>query len=248
MHFLTAGREGFDAPGIPPHITVTQAEGASAPVVAEHALALLLALGRCIPEVLAQAGAHRWDRGPGARCRSLEGQTLAILGYGQIGREVARRAKAFGMHVVALSRSGKADEFTDEALTLDALLPVLARADAAVIAIALTPQTRHLLNATALAACKPGLLVVNVARGGVIDQAALRDALHSGHLGGAGLDVTDPEPPAADDPLWNCPRLIVSPHVAAEGSPATHRRLADGAMRCFQDFRRATPSTGKTHP
>jgi phosphoglycerate dehydrogenase-like enzyme len=236
MHFLTAGREGFEAAGIPPHIAVTQSAGASAPVVAEHAIALLLALARGVPAMLAQARERRWDRGIAARCSSLEGGTMAIVGYGRIGCEIARRARAFGMRVIALSRSGKADALTDEAHRLDALHAVLARADVVISAIALTPATRHLLDRAALRACRPGAILVNVARGGVIDQAALCEALTGGSLGGAGLDVTDPEPPGDDDPLWDCPNLIVSPHIAVEGSPATARRLADGAMHTLRRF------------
>lgn len=257
MHFLTAGKEGFDAVGIPPHIAVTQTAGASAPVVAEHAMALLLALGRRLPEVLAQQAAGQWDRAPAARVSSLENRTMAIVGYGRIGREVARRALAFGMRVIALSRDGKVDAPTGDAedegrstlarkhsgepaiegQPLSALHEVLARSDVVVLAIALTPQTRHLIDAAALARCRPGTLLVNVSRGAVIDQSALRNALASGALGGAGLDVTDPEPPPPDDPLWRTPNLIVSPHIAVEGSPPTEQRLCEGALAELRRFK-----------
>ncbi|MCX7685517.1 MAG: NAD(P)-binding domain-containing protein [Acetobacteraceae bacterium] len=229
MHLLTAGREGFEAAGLPRALAVTWAAGAVAPTVAEHAMALLLALARRIPEMAEQTRAARWDRAPAARAVSLEGGTLALIGFGHIGREVARRAQAFGMRVVALTRRPAADPLVDEALPLDALHEVLPRADAIVVALALAPATRHLLDAEAFARCRPGALLVNVARGGLVDQAALRAALERGALGGAALDVTEPEPLPPDDPLWGAPNLIVSPHFAGGGSRTSLARLADGA-------------------
>ena len=239
MHFLTAGTEGFDGLAMPPQVQVTQVAGASAPVVAEHAMALLLMLARCLPGVLERHGQHRWDRSVAKRAWSLEGSTLAIVGYGQIGRQVAMRARAFGMRTIAVSRRGEADEFVDQAQPLSSLSAVLGASDAVVLAIAQTPETHHLFDAEALACCKPGAVLVNVARGALIDQAALIEALRSGRLGGAALDVTDPEPPAADDPLWDCPNLIVSPHVATEGSPCTEARLADATLALAQRLRTA---------
>jgi phosphoglycerate dehydrogenase-like enzyme len=246
MHFLTAGKEGFDAVGIPAHITVTRTDGASAPVVAEHAMALLLALGRRLPQALAQQAAGQWDRGLAMRAASLEGKTMAIVGYGHIGREIARRAHAFGMQVVALSRSGAADEPADEGQPLAALHAVLARSDVVALAIALTPQTHHLIDAAALACCRPGTLLVNVSRGAVIDPAALREALATGQLGGAGLDVTEPEPLPPEDPLWQAPNLIISPHIAVEGSPPTERRLADGAVAEMRRFKAVCAASSLT--
>jgi phosphoglycerate dehydrogenase-like enzyme len=240
MHFLTAGREGFDAVGIPPHIAVTQTAGASAPVVAEHAMALLLALGRRLPDVLAQQAERRWDRAPALRASSLENRAMAIVGYGRIGREIARRAHAFGMRVIALSRDGKSAPPAGQGRPLTALHEVLAQSDVVVLAIALTPQTRHLVDAAALARFRPGSLLVNVSRGAVVDQAALCEALASGRLGGAGLDVTDPEPLPPDDPLWRAPNLIVSPHIAVEGSPPTEERLRDGALAELRRFKAAS--------
>ncbi len=229
LHFLTAGREGFDAVGIPAGIAVTYAAGGAAPAVAEHAMALLLALGRRVPEVLVQQAQGKWDRTPATRASSLEGKTLAIVGFGHIGRELARRARPFGAKIIGLSRSARPDPLLDEARPLSELHAVLARSDVVVVSIALTADTHHLLDRAAFAAFKPGAHLVNVARGGVIDQAALVEALTSGKLGGAGLDVTDPEPLPAGDPLWACPNLIISPHFAGGGSAATLARLAGGA-------------------
>lgn len=242
LHFISAGREGFDAVGMPAGIAVTYAAGGAAPAVAEHAMALLLALGRRIPDVLAQQARRTWDRiPPASRSWSLEGKTLAIVGFGHIGHEFARRAGPFGAKIIGLSRSAKPDGLLDEGLPLSELHSVLPRADAVLVSIALTGETHHLIDRAAFAAFKQGAFVINVARGGVIDQAALCEALTNGKLGGAGLDVTDPEPLPADDPLWSCPNLILSPHFAGAGSPATLARLAAGAAENLRRFAAGEP-------
>jgi phosphoglycerate dehydrogenase-like enzyme len=230
MHFISAGREGFEAAGLPRGIVISYAAGAVAATVAEHAMALMLAIGRRLPELAEQARAHRWDRAPSLRATSLEGQTLAIVGYGSIGRELARRARPFGMRIVAVTRSAKAGHDVDAVHGLDALHEVLGTADVVAIAIALNNDTHHLFDGAALAACKRGAMIINVARGGVIDQIALAEALRSGQIGSAGLDVTDPEPLPAGDPLWDAPNLLISPHFAGGGSIASVERIAAGVV------------------
>jgi phosphoglycerate dehydrogenase-like enzyme len=234
MHFVSAGREGFEAVGLPQNLQITYAAGAVSPTVAEHAMALLLALGRRLPEAVLQQRDRRWDRALAACATSLEGGVLAIVGLGHIGIEVARRARAFGMHTVGLSRRAAPDALLDESLPLTDLHTVLVRADAVVVAVALTAQTRHLLGRAEFAAMKPGALLVNVARGGVVEPAALCEALQSGQLGGAGLDVTDPEPLPDNDPLWACPNVLISPHYAGGGSAASTARLVDGVADNLQ--------------
>jgi phosphoglycerate dehydrogenase-like enzyme len=164
-----------------------------------------------------------------AKATSVEDEVMAIVGYGAIGREIARRAKAFGISTIGLSRSAKDDTLLDESYPLTELDRVLARADIAVLSIALTPQTHHLFDQRRLAVCKPGIVLVNVARGGLVDQRALTAALASGQVGGAGLDAVDPEPLPPDDPLWMAPNLIISPHFAGGGSQASLKRLAESA-------------------
>jgi phosphoglycerate dehydrogenase-like enzyme len=225
LHFISAGREGYEELGWPPGIVVSYAGGGVSPAVAEHAMALLLAMARRVPDMVATVMARRaFDRTLVApKARSLEGGTLVIVGYGHIGRELARRAR-----IVSVARTPRPDALQDEALPLAQLHQALGEADAIVAAIALTPETTHLLDDAAFASCKPGALLVNVARGPVIDQAALIRALQSGRIGYAGLDVTDPEPLPASDPLWDAPNLLVSPHFAGSGSPRSVQRLADG--------------------
>lgn len=229
MHIMTAGREGFEAVGLPKRVPVSYAAGGVAPTVAEHAMALLLGLGRNLPAVVAQQAERRWDRAASARARSLEGGVMAIVGYGHIGREIARRARGFGMNLIGVTRSARPDALLDRCEPMQALPSVLAQADVVMVTLALTAETRHVFNTESLAACKRGALLVNVARGGLIDQQALIDALESGQLGGAGLDVADPEPLPADHPLWRAPNLIMSSHFAGAGSAASLQRLADGA-------------------
>jgi phosphoglycerate dehydrogenase-like enzyme len=230
MHFISAGREGFEAVGLPRGIVISYAAGAVAATVAEHALALMLAIGRRVPEFAQQARERRWDRAVSTQATSLEGQTLAIVGYGSIGIELARRARPFGMRVVAVTRSAKASGDVDAVFGLDALHRVLGDADVVAIAIALNGETQHLIGRAALAACKRGAMLVNVARGGVVDQVALAEALRSGQIGSAALDVTDPEPLPSSDPLWDCPNLLISPHFAGGGSKASVGRIVGGVL------------------
>lgn len=231
LHFISAGREGYEELGWPPGIAVTYAGGGVAPGVAEHAMALLLALARRVPDLVRTVmPQHQWDRTLVApKARSLEGGTMAIVGYGHIGRALAQRARAFDMRIVTVSRSAKPEPLVDQAFPLSQLREALALADVVVVAIALMPETTHLLSDAEFDSCKPGAILINVARGPVLDQPALVRALHSGRLGGAGVDVSDPEPLPADDPLWDAPNVLISPHYAGSGNPNNIRRLAEGA-------------------
>jgi len=230
MHFLTAGREGFDEVGLPAGIAVTYPAGCVSPTVAEHAMTLLLALVRRVPAMLEQQGKRNWSRlEVSAKATSVEGKVMAIVGYGQIGREIALRARPFGIRIIAVSRTRKSDQLLDDSLVLSELDQALARADIVMLAIALTPETRHLFNRQRLEACKHGVVLINVARGGLVDQHALAAALTSGQVGAAGLDAVDPEPLPSGDPLWTAPNLIISPHFAGGASAVSQLRLADSA-------------------
>lgn len=230
MHFLTAGREGFEEAGLPKNVSVTYPAGCVAPTVAEHAMALLLALVRRVPTMIEYQAKQDWTRVEvSAKATSIEDKVMAIVGYGEIGREVATRAKPFGVRTIAVSRSQKSDACLDESHPLSELDKVLARADIVVVALALTQETHHLFNARRFSFCKPGVVLINVARGGLVDQRALADALVSGQVSGAGLDVVDPEPLPPEDPLWKAPNLIISPHFAGGGSQPSLRRIAESA-------------------
>lgn len=226
IQLLTAGYEGPQLYGVPPGVVVANAGDSWSPAVAEQAMALLLALVKCMPQILANHARHGWERGFTARMGGLEGKTVAIIGFGSIGREVARRARPFGMHVIGVSRSATPDPLADEVQPVSALHSILGRADFVVLAVPFSRETERMIGAEELAACKSGALLINIARGGLIDSTALAAALNSGQLGGAGLDVTDPEPLPPEHPLWDSPNLIISPHVSGVSGIGGRVRLA----------------------
>ncbi|MDB5569253.1 MAG: D-isomer specific 2-hydroxyacid dehydrogenase NAD-binding [Hyphomicrobiales bacterium] len=235
---LTAGFDRVQKWGVPPSVVVTNAGDALAPGVAAHTVALLLALQRRLPAFIAQQTRHAWERGAAAQVSTPSGATCLTLGFGHVGQEVARLLKPFGARIVALTRSGAAHPLADESLTMAHLHDALRRADMIVLALPLDASTHRLMGAGEFALCKRNAVLVNVARGEVVDAAALAQALRDGLIAGAGVDVTDPEPLPADDPLWDAPNLIVTPHVAAACGPLLHQRIgavAAGNVRRFMD-------------
>jgi phosphoglycerate dehydrogenase-like enzyme len=227
MHFTSAGIDSALRMGLPDWVTVTNSTGVKAAMVSEHALALLLALVRRLPEALASQGARRWEREESfARLRTLEGATVCVIGLGEIGRAVARKAKAFDARVIAVSRAGTADGDIEQVFPRLRLGEALAQADAVVICTSADETSHHLIDAAALAAVKANALLVNVARGDIVDGAAVVAALKSGRLAGAGLDVAEVEPIPPESPLWSAPNLIISPHIAGGGSSGYPRQKA----------------------
>ena len=182
---------------------------------ADLTFALLLASARRLGEAERAVHAGEWRTWEPARWLGADvaGATLLIVGGGRIGRAVARRAEGFGMVVLL---AGRGDE----------LAPLLARADFVSLHCPLTDGTRGLIDRAALSAMKPTAHLINTARGPVVDQAALREALHAGTIAGAALDVTDPEPPAHDDPLLDAPNLIVVPHIGSATYGAREKMAA----------------------
>ncbi len=200
-------------------ILVTNPKGIFSVPMAEHAMGLLIALARNFPDsVRNQDRAHwsqqdLWNKQP---LTELNGKILLIVGYGSIGHELGRRAKAFDMRVWGISRSGKVDEtLAEKILSITQLPELLPHADYVVICAPETPETRHLIGAREIAVLKPSARLINVARGSLLDQSALIAALLQKKIAGAALDVTDPEPPPPDDPLWKTPNLFITPHTSA---------------------------------
>lgn len=186
---------------------------------AEHAIALLVSLARHIPQATASMKAGRWEKNAFTGME-LSGRTLGVLGLGNIGRVVAQIAQGIGMRVLAYDPhlpEEIAAKLDIELLGLDELLP---RADALTVHVPRTKETTGLLGADAFAKCRRGVLVVNAARGGIVDEAALLAALESGQVGGAALDVFVHEPPPADHPLIQHPRVICTPHLGASTEQA----------------------------
>jgi phosphoglycerate dehydrogenase-like enzyme len=187
IQLTTAGYDGITFYGVPDTVMVTNAGHSHAPMVAEHAVTLLATLTQRLHLYAEPQARHVFDRGIALPPATLEDSTVAILGYGGIGRETARRVKAFGARVVAVARTARGDDLADAVVASSDLHTVLEQADSLVVTAALTPQTRGMIGHAALAAMQPGGLLVNVARGAIVDTVALVAALNSGHLAGAGL-------------------------------------------------------------
>jgi glyoxylate reductase len=197
---------------------------------ADLAFALLLAAARRIPEADRFVRAGSWGSVSGwdpelLLGRDLHGATLGIVGLGAIGRAVARRARGFGMRVLGWNRSGRRAADV-EALPLDALLE---GSDFVSIHVALSTETRGLIDAAALARLRPGAILVNTARGGIVDESALAAALTNGGLAAAALDVFEDEPLDRNSPLLTAPNLVLTPHIGS-ASIATRTRMADLAV------------------
>ena len=197
-------------------ITVIPATGANAQAVAEYVIAAAMLLLRSAYGSTEAVARGDWPRTALSNGRELAGKTLGLIGFGSIGRLTGRLARALGMRVVAYDANVPAgaamwvDEMTPP-LSFDALL---SEVDVVSLHVPLTPQTRHLIGAREIAKMKRDAILINTARGGVVDEAAVAKALRAGDLGGAALDVFDGEPLAADSPLAGCPRLLLTPHIA----------------------------------
>lgn len=179
--------------------------------VAEHALALLLSMARKTAFYHHETQSGRYQLQAGPKLRRIEGQTLGIVGLGNIGLKLAEKALPLGLKIVATSRSRK---FAREGIEFVTLEELLARSDYVSLHTPMTPETRHSFGAPQFARMKPTAYLINTARGGLIDHPALAAALNAGQLAGAALDVQDPEPPNLSDPPYNDPRVIVTPHAA----------------------------------
>jgi D-3-phosphoglycerate dehydrogenase len=200
-------------------LLVTRAPGSNSQAVAEHVLALILGLLKGLRPLSATVAAGGW-RGAGTKVQDVAGLRLGLVGFGAIGQRVARLALAFGMTVAAFDPAAPDDAFSavDRAASLDELL---AGANILSVHCPLNAHTRHLIDARALAALPKGARVINTARGGIIDEAALLAAIDAGHIAGAGLDVVEDEPPSAESQLRRHEQVIVTPHVAG---------VTDGAL------------------
>lgn len=194
--------------------------------VAEHALALLLSLSRKVSFYHQQTKQGTYQLQAGPKLRRIEGQTLGIVGLGNIGRKLAAKALSLGLRIVATSRSRKEPMPGVEFVSLDELL---AHSDYVSLHTPFTPDTKQMIGAAQFAQMKPSAYLINTARGGLIDHAALAAALDSGKLAGAALDVQDPEPPDLSQPPYSDPRVIVTPHaafVSEESLENLRRRVA----------------------
>lgn len=221
MHTATAGVSSLLYPElVESDVILTNSAGVHAPPMAETVIAMMLYFARGLDLAVAAQDEQRWDSDTFANrvgaVTEVAGSTVGIVGLGGIGSEVARRALGLGMNVVAMRRSGRPGPAGIELATGPrALERVLTAADYLVIAVPSTPATRDLIGAREIASMKAGSVIINVARGDALDETALAEALESGRLRGAALDVFREEPLPAGSPLWQMPNALITPHVSA---------------------------------
>ena len=223
-------------------IALTNGAGNHAPNIAEHVLAMMFSFARKIPHFVRAQERKSWEPVGADRVFEISGQNLLVIGLGSIGLEVAKRAKALGMQVTGVQRQVEGAHFTavDVLIALDDLDSALAIADHVVLALPLTPETKGLFNAERLSHVKEGAYLYNVGRGQVIDHGALFRALVNGHIGGAGLDVTDPEPLPCDSPLWDLQNVILTAHTAG-ATPRSYDRFEALVMENIHRFLEGRP-------
>jgi D-3-phosphoglycerate dehydrogenase len=199
-------------------VLVMNTPGGNAVSVAEHTLALMLSMARSVPQASASTKSGKWEKKKFLG-NELRAKTLGVVGIGSIGREVLKRAQAFEMHVLGHDPYVSSHTAHDLGVALAPLPELYAQSDYITLHVALTPETDHMLNATAFAQMKPGIRIVNCARGELIDLVALQNAIESGTVAGAALDVFEKEPPG-EDPLFGLEDVVVTPHIAGSTEEA----------------------------
>lgn len=246
LQMCSAGVDHVLGFGLPDHIRLCRGGGLWNRPVAEHALAMMLALVRGLPDAERDRSRRRWDfSAMVSRIDTLEGKRLLVLGFGEIGSALARLARAFDMHVTGIGRRPRVEEGIQVhgGADLDRLLP---RTDVLAIALPGGAETRHMVGARQLNLLPAAALLINVGRGSVVDPEALVEALQGARLAGAGLDVSDPEPCPRDSPLWSCPNVIITPHVAGE-TPRWPDKVARLVARNLPRFLAGDPLAYEVH-
>jgi phosphoglycerate dehydrogenase-like enzyme len=212
-------------------VVITNSSGVMTTPMAEHTLGLILALARRLPSAVRYQQQRHWAQqdiwNETPHPMEINGRALVLVGFGAIGRELARRAAACGMNVIGVkrdpSRGGEGDDRVVGADQLDAVLP---EADFVVLAAPMTPQTEHFFGRGQFAAMKTSAYFINIGRGSLVDTAALVAALEQGTIAGAAIDVAEVEPLAAESPLWRAPNLLITPHLSAASERLWHRHAA----------------------
>jgi phosphoglycerate dehydrogenase-like enzyme len=227
LQLASAGANLYVGEGIlPKNVLLTNATGCYGMVISEYMIATVLSLFLHLQQYAENQREHRWH-GEG-RIKSIYGSTALIVGLGDIGGEFAKRFKAMGGHTIGVRRSDRQKpDFIDELYLTDRLDELLPRADVVALSLPETPQTHKLFSRERLALMKSDAILLNVGRGMAIDTDALCEALNSGRLGGAVLDVTDPEPLPPEHPLWEARNILITPHVSGNYNlPETYERVA----------------------
>ena len=238
----SAGVEAYIQPGVLAENTLlTNATGAYGLAISEHMLGMLLELFKKLELYRDAQKEGKWQS-LGA-VRAVHGATVLVLGMGDIGGEFGKRCKALGAKVIGVRRSNrKKPDYADEVHLLEDLDQLLPRADVVAVTLPGTEATRGLINKERLAKMKEGAVLLNVGRGFIVDTEALCDALESGHLSGAGVDVTDPEPLPSDHRLWKIPTAVITPHVSGfYHLRETHERIVEIFAENLEHFRNGEP-------
>ena len=236
IQFTSVGIDTAMASGLPPGLPITNVRGVRTSLIAGHGIALMMGLLRGFRAFDSYRRDHVWAREQMTHVvKTAEGKTLVIVGLGDIGHDCARKAKAFDMHVVGISRAAKAEGPIDEVFPRTRLLEILPRADVLLLSLPLDAETRHIIGAREIAALKPTAVIVNIARGALIDEPALVTALVEQRIAGAAMDVLETEPLPPDSPLWDLDNVLFSPHIAGhsdvESKTALAEMLADNLRR-----------------
>lgn len=226
IHFLSAGVEKiWDMPFSKDGVVLTKSSGVHGSPMSEFALGAMLYFAKSFDQFVEQSRARLWKR---TWLDELEGQTVTILGMGHIGGAIAQRAKAFGMNVIGVQRTPRDTSGVDTMVGLGQLADVLPQTHYLVVCLPLTPETTGLVDHPLLGQLPAGAVLIDISRGGVVREAAVVDALERGHLRGAALDVFEQEPLAPDSPLWNNPKVLLTPHVSG-----TNPRYMEKAIEVF---------------
>lgn len=249
IQIQSAGTEGYCEPGIlPSGVVLTNSSGGYGPGIAEHMLAMLLALGKRLPAYWDQQHQGLWKSC--GQVTGIEGSVCLSVGMGDIGGNFIRRMKALGAVTLGVRRTpGPCPDWLDELVPLESLDQVLPRADVVALSLPGTSGTRGMFDRRRLSLMKRGSILLNVGRGTAVDTEALTDLLKSGHLAGAGLDVTDPEPLPPEHPLWHTPGALITPHCSGyyhwEG---TRRRIVALAVENLRRWSAGQPLENQVDP
>ncbi len=231
IHALTAGVEFLLFPETQNSpVLISNSKGIHGIPMAEHVLGMMLSFTRRLPLLQQQQQKHLWQRPPIDELQEINGKTMAVVGLGAIGHEIARKAKAMDMRVIAAKREMTQEPFVDRLYRPEQLLEMLAEADFVVVALPLTDATNGLFGREQFAAMKTSAYFINVSRGAVVQEEPLLECLKAGRIAGAGLDVFVEEPLPETNPFWDLPNVIITPHLAAI-SPV----YLDRAVKLFAD-------------
>jgi len=243
LQLWSAGSDRFQQLGnFPEGAILTNGTGGYGLTISEHTIAVIIMLKRKLHLHYLDQLECKWGSGDG-EVSSIYGSKILIIGLVDLGTEFAKKAKAMGAYIIGVRRSNKpAQEFVDEVHTVDKLDELLPRADVITLSVPDTDATKHLLDKKRLGMLKENVIIVNVGRGGAIDTEALTEALEEKRIGGAALDVTDPEPLPSDHKLWTLPNVLITPHSSGNHSlPETYRRLIEIAIENYEAYTNDKP-------